>query len=52
MNPLPLLSKKDEPMVRVLVVDDEYSLRLLVSTALRAVGYDTFEVESGLEALE
>ncbi len=38
--------------ITVLVVDDEASIRELVTEKLRAAGYDTLDASSGPEALE
>lgn len=39
-------------MHRILVVEDDYSTRRLVSQILRHQGYDVTETENGLEAVE
>lgn len=36
----------------VLVVDDEFEIRRLLSTMLTMLGYQTFMAEDGVEALE
>lgn len=45
------MSETDDP-VRILVVDDEESLRDLVGSALRFAGYQVAAVAGGLEALQ
>ena len=37
--------------VRVLVVDDELSLRMLINATLKGKNYHTYEAEDGIEAL-
>ena len=37
--------------VQILVADDESTLRLILSEALRKWGYDTVEAENGAEAV-
>ena len=39
-------------MARILIVDDEPSLRLMTSMVLQAEGHDTEEAGNGREALE
>jgi DNA-binding response OmpR family regulator len=41
-----------DPKKRVLIVDDEPNVRLVLATALNSVGYDVVEAEDGDQALE
>jgi DNA-binding NtrC family response regulator len=41
-----------DPKKRVLIVDDEPNVRLMLLTALESVGYDVFAAENGCAALE
>jgi DNA-binding response OmpR family regulator len=41
-----------DPKKRVLIVDDEPNVRLVLATALNSVGYDVVEAEDGEQALE
>ena len=41
-----------DPKNRVLIVDDEPNVRLVLGTALASVGYDVIEAEDGEEALD
>jgi CheY-like chemotaxis protein len=47
-----LLAKDESSMARVLIADDEVSMRTLVARALRIDGHDTVTAEDGAEALE
>ncbi len=38
-------------MTRVLIVDDEQGLRILVNVVLKSIGYETVEAADGEEAL-
>jgi CheY-like chemotaxis protein len=46
------LAKDDAPMPRVLIADDEESMRTLVARAIAMDGHDTVTAEDGAEALD
>jgi two-component system, response regulator, stage 0 sporulation protein F len=37
---------------RVLIVDDQYGIRILLNEVLQKEGYDTYQAANGLQALE
>ncbi len=41
-----------DPKIRVLIVDDEPNVRLVLGTALSSVGYEVVEAEDGAKAIE
>lgn len=46
------VNQRGEPMSRILIVDDESQVRLMLSTCLERAGFDVYEAVDGEEALK
>src|SRR5580700_9700121 len=51
VDPSSTENEVDKPAARILIVDDDYSLRRVLHTTLFSAGFDVAEATSGEEAL-